>query len=179
MNLEFWGNYIYWLSQIVITISLILALIAFQCKKHKHIVTFKMASEVVSGIHYLMLEKSGPAILNCISGIRNYIFYKMVKKGISTLPVIIGFSIFVAAVGAYTFSGLISLMPIVAKILSTVSYGMKNEKILRLINVFVCVVWLVYNSLIGSFMAVVSDIITFISLAIGIYRYDIRKSKVL
>ena len=124
------------LIRILGIIALILCVIPFQFKKHKHIVLCKMASELMFAAQYFLM---GPhaytgACLDLISGGRNFLFYKLVEKKKSTLPVIIFFSVFMVVLGAVTWSGWLSLLPVCAKVISTVSYGMRNEKLLRFIT---------------------------------------------
>ena len=157
--------------------GLIFSIIPFQFKKHKHIVLLKMAASISFSIQYFLI---GPAAytgawMDLISALRNFLFYKFVDKKISTLPIILIFSGLVLAFGIYSWAGWISLLALIPKILTTVSYGMKNERLLRFITVPSCFFWIAYNCIVGNFEAAISDLLAFISIIIAIYRYDIRK----
>ena len=154
--------------------GLILSIIAFQFKKHKHIVLLKLSSELTFSIQYILLGAWTGAVLDFISVIRNFLFYRFVKKGISTTPVILVFGAFVIATGFFTFDGIISLLPIGSKLLTTVSYGMKKEKWLRLITLPSCVLWIIYNLFVGSYAGALTDGITLASILIAIYKFDIK-----
>ena len=136
-----------------------------------------MSSEIVFAIQYILLGAWTAAILDGVSVIRNSLYSSFVKRGRSTTPVIIGFSIFVIATGVATFAGVLSLLPIGAKILTTVSYGMKNEKLLRYITLPSCIMWSIYNLYVGSWGGALGDALTLVSLLIAIYKFDIRKEK--
>ena len=61
-------------------IGLILSIIPFQFKKHKHIVLLKMASSIAFAIQYFLV---GPvaytgAWMDVVSALRNFLFYKLV-----------------------------------------------------------------------------------------------------
>ena len=155
-------------------LGLILSIIAFQFKKHKHIVLLKLSSELTFSIQYILLGAWTGAVLDFISVIRNYLFYRLVKKNISTTPVIIVFGLFVIVTGFITFDGFISLLPIGSKLLTTVSYGMKNEKWLRLITLPSCILWIIYNLFVGSWAGAVTDAITLMSILIAIYKFDYK-----
>jgi len=171
------------LEQIIIRIlgiiGLILCIIPVQFKKHKHIVLCKMASEITFAIQYFIIGPSAytGAWMDLVSGGRNFIFYKLVEKGKSTLPVIIIFSCFLVFLGAMSWVGLMSLLPILAKIISTVSYGMKNERLLRYISLPSCILWIIYNATVGGWEAMAGDFLGFASTLIAIYKFDIRKRK--
>ena len=158
-------------------LGLVLSIIPFQFKKHKHIVLFKMSSSLAFATQYFLIGPSAytGAWLDLVSALRNYLFYKFVDKKISTLPVILFFSLLVLGLGVYSWAGWFTLLALIPKLLTTVSYGMKNERLLRLITLPSCLFWIAYNCFVGNYEAAISDFLTFISIVIGIYRYDIRK----
>ena len=156
-------------------IGLFLSIVAFQFKKHRGIVFCKMSSELIFSLQYVLLGAWTAAVLDFISVIRNLLFLRLVKKKVSTTPVIVVFGIFVVITGITTYDGLLSLLPIVAKLLTTVSYGMKNEKLLRIITVPSCLFWAFYNYQVGSYGGAIADLITLVSLLIAMYKYDIKK----
>lgn len=156
-------------------LGLLVNILAFQFKKHNHIVYGKMTSELLFSIQYIFLGAWTAAVLDFISVIRNLLFCKLVKKNISTTPVIVVFGLFVIGTGIFTFDGLGSLLPIAAKLLTTVSYGMKNERLLRLITLPSCIMWAIYNLAVGSVAGAIADSLTLGSLLIAIYKFDIKK----
>ena len=162
------------LIQLIGFLGLLMSLVAFQFKKHRHIVLCKMTSELIFSIQYILLGAWTAAVLDFISVIRNLLFYKLVKKNISTTPVIIGFGLFVVATGFFTYDGFNSLLPIGSKLLTTISYGMKNEKWLRIITLPSCIMWIIYNATVGSVAGVLTDVLTLISLLIAMYKFDIK-----
>ena len=164
------------LIRILGILALILCVIPFQFKKHKHIVLCKMASELLFAAQYFLLGPAAytGACLDLISGGRNFLFYKLVEKNKSTTPVILLFSGFMLVLGAVTWSGWLSLLPVCAKLLSTVSYGMKNERLLRFITLPSCILWIIFNITVGGWEAMISDALSLISILIAIWKFDIR-----
>lgn len=159
--------------------ALILCIIPFQFKKHKHIVLCKMCSEILFAIQYFLI---GPqaytgAWLDLLSGGRNFLFYKLVEKKRSTLPVIFVFCGIMLVLGIYSWAGWLSLLPICAKLITTVSYGMKNERLLRLITLPSCILWVIYNIAVGGWEAVIGDTLSLCSILIGIWKFDIQGRK--
>ena len=63
------------------------------------------------------------------------------------------------------------------KLLTTVSYGMKNEKWLRIITLPSCVLWIIYNLYVGSVAGAIGDSIALISLLIAMYKFDLKLAK--
>lgn len=159
--------------------GLILSIIPFQFKKHKHIVLFKMASCLTFSTQYFLLGPTAytGAWMDLISALRNFLFYKFVDKKMSTVPVILIFSALVLLIGVYSWAGWVTLLALIPKLLTTVSYGLKNERMLRLVTLPSCLFWIAYNCIVGNFEAAISDFLTFISIVIAICRLDIRKRR--
>ena len=153
-------------AQIIGFIGLALSIVAFQFKKHQNIVLLKLSSELVFSIQYILLGAWTGAVLDFISVIRNFLFYKFVKKDISTTPVIIAFGLFVVITGFVTFDGFMSL--------TTISYGMKKEKWLRLITLPSCILWIIYNLFVGSYAGALTDLMTLVSLLVAMYKFDFK-----
>lgn len=165
------------LIQCIGFLGLALSISAYQFKKHRNIVLCKMSSELVFAVQYILLGAWTAAILDGISVIRNLLYTSFVKRGRSTLPIIIAFCLFVIGTGVATFDGWLSLLPIGAKLLTTVSYGMKNERLLRYITLPSCVMWSIYNIVVGSWGGALGDALALTSLLIAVYKFDIRKEK--
>ena len=165
------------IAQIIGFIGLAVSILAFQFKKHRGIVLTKSLSELIFSIQYILLGAWSGAILDFISVIRNLLYGHLVKKNRSTTPVIIAFGIFVLATGFVAYDGWVSLLPVVSKLLTTISYGLKKEKWLRLITLPSCIFWIMYNAYIGVIAGILVDSLALISLLIAIYKFDIRKQK--
>lgn len=133
-----------------------------------------MVSEIVFAIQYFIMGAYTGAWMDLVSGGRNFLFYKLVQKGKSTLPVIIGFSFLIVFLGVVSWVGPLSLLPMIAKVISTVSYGMKNEKLLRYITLPSCILWIVYNFTVGGWEALIGDFLSLGSIIIAIYKFDLR-----
>ena len=136
-----------------------------------------MTSELIFSLQYLLLGAWTAALLDFTSATRNLLFCAMVKKGHSTKPLIYIFGVFVVVVGILTFDGVTSLLLIAAKLLTTISYGMKNERLLRFITLPSCVFWSVYNLYVGSLGGAIGDIVTLASLLVAVYKFDLHFPK--
>ena len=157
-------------------LALASSLISFQFKKHGQILFFRTASELIFALQYILLGAWTAAIMDGISVVRNVTYTHLVKKNRSTTPVILIFCIFVIATGLVAFDGIISLLPIISKLLTTISYGMKNERWLRLITLPSCIFWIIYNVFVGSAAGVMADSMTLISLLVAMYKFDFKKA---
>ena len=87
----------------------------------------------------------------------------------------IAFSMVVIGIGIRSWQGPISLLPVVAKLITTVSYGIKNERMLRYITLPSCILWIAYNVTLTAWEGVIADSLAFLSILIAIYKFDITK----
>lgn len=157
--------------------GLIVGILAYQSNRHKNIVFCKLANELLFGIQYVFLGAYTGALMNGLSCIRNYIFIENVKKEKSNLPWQLLFSIIIVIFGIISWESWFSLIPIYAKILTTVAYGIKNPRIIRYLTIPSSISWLVYNYHYGSVAGAVNEAFVLVSLGIAIVRFDILKKE--
>ena len=130
--------------------------IAYQNNNHKKIMLFKTASE---------LRAYTGVAMNLIGCARNLVFADRVKKGKSTAAGIAVFSLMMAAAGALTWVGPVSLLAILGKIASTLAYGMKRPKLVRLLTLPSSALWML------------TEIFTVASITIAEIRFRKKKAE--
>ena len=177
LSLE-WNAYELFIQMIGV-IGIIAGLSAFQCNKHSHALALKMTEEGAFGIQYLLLGGYTGAVLNLVGIFRNLIFTYLGRrdrqKALGYARIMLG-ALF-AVLGLLSWEGPISILIIFAKVLSTLAYGTTNMKHMRRMISVTCVCWICYNVYIGSVAGVISDSCNFISVVIGMIRYDLLKQE--
>ena len=161
------------IAQLIGYVGLLSSFIAFQCKKHRNLMIFKTGNEVLFAIQYLMLASYTGMAMNTISSVRNIIFAYLVSKNKSTLPYQIVFSILFVVFGILTWNNIISLAVIIAKIITTVIYGIKNTKVARFATIPVSSFWLIYNINCSSQAGILCEVFSLVSIFTAIIRIDI------
>ena len=161
------------IAQILGLLGTIVIVIGMQQKQYKHIAMCKIGNEFLSGVHYLLLGGYTGMVANFVSCLTNGCYYFRVKQGKSTLPFAIAFSVLFVIIGLLSWHGPISIFVILAKLCSSVSLGVKEPKLVRLINLLYNPFWLVYDIYVGSIAGVITDVMIISSTAIAIARLDI------
>lgn len=156
-------------------IGLLCAVIAFQCKQHKNVMLFRTLNEIFFGIQYFCLASYTGVAMNLIGSVRNIIFAIRVKKEKSTLIWQILFSFMFIVIGLLTTKGIVSVMVILAKVVTTIAYSLKNTKYIRLLTLPTSICWLVYNIVCNSFAGILCEAFTICSIITAIIRIDIIK----
>lgn len=176
-------------------LGLLAGIIAVQFNKHKTIVLWKTVMEILFIVQYYFLHAYVGMVMGVIGVIRNVIFTQLVAQKKSTkIPIILACIVTVIAgiltlllswektVNSLSFwtnnynvmlsmTIIISVMSIVAKILSTIGYGKEDPKTIRALNYPSSSLWLVYNVISFSLSGIITEVLVLISLTIATIRY--------
>lgn len=160
------------IAQVLGIIGMIISFLSYQNNSHKGILIFKSVSEGTFAVHYLLLNSYTGMAMNLIGVVRNILFTNLVLHKKSTLPYIFLFSIITIAFGVFSWIGWISMLPIVSKLLTTVAYGVKDPKLIRLLVLPSSVFWLIYNAYCYSIAGVLTEIFGIISIIAAMIRFS-------
>ena len=158
-------------------VGTVIVVIGMQQKKYKHIVICKIGNELFSAIHYLLLGGYTGMLANFASCLTNGCYYFRIKKGKTTLPFQIVFATMFVIIGALSWHGPISIFVVLAKLISSVALGIKNPRIIRMLNLISNPCWLIYNIYVGSIAGMGTDTLVTISVLIAVIRLDIFSKK--
>jgi hypothetical protein len=161
------------LTQAIGYVGLVFSVIAFQCKKHKNVMRAKTANEMFFALQYFLLGAYTGVAMNLVGSLRNMIFAKQVEKGKSTLPMRVVFSAAFIVFGILTWQSPMSLAVMLAKVVSTFAYGMKNTRAIRFLTLPTSACWLVYNYLSSSSAGVLCETFTLLSIITAIIRIEL------
>ncbi len=114
---------------------------------------------------------------NLVSCVTNTVYRVSVKHNKSTRVFQILFGVLFVIIGVLTWHGPVSLLVIGAKVLSTVANGINNPKIIRIMNLIIMPMWVIYDVVVFSLAGILSDLFTFLSIVIAMTRLDRMKNK--
>ena len=151
-------------------------LIAYQLNEHKKIMIFTTLNALSFTLQYFLLGAYTGMLINGIAIVRNILFAYLVAKKKNTLPATVIFSVLMIISGAVTWAGPISLLPVLGKTTETVSFSMKNAKLVRVIAFPSMLCWLTYNCITGSIGGAISDLMAITAITIGAIK-DVKREK--
>lgn len=131
---------------------------------------------VCFSLQYFLLGAYTGMIINGIAIVRNLVFAYLVAKKKNTLPATFIFSGLMITSGIFTWDGAVSLLPVLGKTTETVSFSMKNAKLVRIIAFPSMLCWLIYNGITGSIGGALSDLMAITAITIGWIK-DVKKEK--
>ncbi|MBQ9974256.1 MAG: YgjV family protein [Oscillospiraceae bacterium] len=158
-------------------IGILSTFLAYQCKRYSHIIGLRTLNEFVFTVQYVFLGAYTGAAVGVFGCVRNLLFLRCHQKGRSTKGWQWIFSILFTAASVLTWTGLESILTIIAKLASTLSYGSTSPRLIRMVTLCSSSCWLIYNFYVASAAGVLAEVITLASVIIGILRLDLlRKS---
>ena len=156
-------------------VGLVITIISIQNKSYNKMIFFKILSAFVFGSQYFLLGGYTGMATNLVSCATNGVYTYRINTNKSTLPFQIAFCILFIVIGILTWEGPASLLVIVAKVLTTVTYGFKDTKYMRKANLITYPLWLIYDILCFSIGGIINDILLIISTVVAVVRFDIKK----
>ena len=154
--------------------------IGMQCKTYNKVLFAKCSNSCFAGLQYLMFGKFPAMTVSFVACGANIVYYYLNKKGKRVYPFQIAFGVMFVIIVALQWQDWTSVFVLVAKVLSTVSLGFKNTKIIRILNLISTPCWFAYNISIPNIAGVCSDLLMLTSLITALIRIDIigaRKEK--
>ena len=167
------------LAQIFGLIGLVFLIVSVQNNNKVLILIFQIFANIFYGLQYMTLGLFSAGLMSCVSLARCLIFYYFEKKRGITTPIywFVILSIVPVIISYFTFTGWISLIPIIATILYTYAIWQKNLTRFRVIVSSSSFGWIYYNFVGGAFISIIGGIFELISGLIAIIRFDILGKK--
>ena len=183
------------LVQVIGFIGIALNILSVQFNKHWKIMLFKTLGSMTFVLQYILLGAWVGMVMDLIGSIRNVIFTINVKKGKSNKWWIIFFALFTLVAGIITIAMTwdksisyaskwskdaqtvliiavsISIISIVAKLLTTIAYGFKDPHVIRMVNLPSNACWVIYNLVAFSIAGVINDLMVLCSIVIAEIRF--------
>ena len=166
------------ISNIIGFVALSFWIYSIQLYENNKILKFQLLANLFYAIQYFLIGAITAGIMNIISTIRYYIFYKNAQKGKENSKILlIIFILTIIIAGLITYQSLIDLIPFGITIIYTYMTWQKNTKIIRYIFTIVAFIWVYYNTTVQAYASSIGNIMEIISGGIAIYRFDSQKKE--
>lgn len=146
----------------------------YQQKERKKLLSRKRYADILWGLHYIFLGAWGGAIPNVVGVLRETVFIHNDKKWAKSLAWPIVFIIISWTLAILSWNSMLSLLPMCASTLVTVSLWVKSPKLTRILSFPVCVTFIVYDVFVGSYAGIINESISLISIVSSFIRNDIK-----
>ena len=165
-------------GQIVGFVAMAIAMMSFQARRGKYIMLYQGIAASFWIFHYVLIGSYSGAAMNFVALVRNFVYmYKdKMSKRVSIATTSITALAFIV-VGAVTWQGPITIVPVIGSLAATVAFFMKNENMLRTFSMIVSIMWLIYNITQFSIAGALNESLALVSIIVALIRYRNLYSK--
>ncbi len=167
--------YMFYLGQLLGFIALLFLILSLQKNNKDKLLKYQIFANIFFIFQYLCLNAITGSFIYLVVLIRNLIFKKLKNNIPISYLLIILFLIIILSY--FSYKDIFSLLPTVASIMYSFALWQKKLSITRLIEIFSCVLFIIYNIHVLAIGALISTLLEMISGFIAIYRYDIKNEK--
>ncbi len=187
MGVALENRIVFILAQAISILGLMLNCLSFQQKKKKMLILFQFFGAILFSVHYFLIGAPLGFLMNAVGTVRGLVFaFTHPGKRGNLFRIGVFLALFLASYPlAFTLFGteptarnlIVEALPVVAMCLATVSFGLPTAAGVRRITLFASPLWMTYNILNRSVGGILSELIGFCSVIIGIIRYDRREKE--
>ncbi|MBQ9784551.1 MAG: YgjV family protein [Clostridia bacterium] len=159
------------IGQILGVIATILTFASYQANTKKNLLIIQSAATAFTCVSFLFLNALTGFALNIVCLLRNIVFYFQSGGSKLHVPTVIFLTALMIGVGALSWQGYVSLIPILALAANTVFMSLGKPQVLRGSVLVTSSMLIVYNILVFSMGGIANEAISIVSSVIGLVRF--------
>lgn len=162
--------------------AMIFNILSYQCKRQKTVIAMQLFGGALFAVNFLLLGAAVGGILNILATVRAVVYLFKEKLKADRLPWFIGFLLSYVTVYVLNFTLfeteltpfnlMIELLPVIGMIALNVGFRLKDAAAVRKCGLISSPAWLIYNIIVGSWGAIICEVLTLISIFVGMFRHD-------
>ncbi len=165
-------------SQLIGAVAATLLLLSFQQKTHKRIVVMQIFSGLLFSVQYLMIGAYEGMVGNIVGLTRGIAYsFRGKSKLVDSIACPIVFAVLAGLGGLVTYSSPASLLPMAAMMISSFVLWNPKTQQLRALTLPTSAMWLIYNIICHSYSGIITEVLSIISIFIGLFRFRKKKQK--
>ena len=166
------------ISQLIGAVAATLLLLSFQQRTHKRIVVMQIFSGLLFSVQYLMIGAYEGMVGNIVGLTRGIAYsFRNKSKLVDSFACPVIFAILAGLGGLVTYSSPVSLLPMSAMMISSFVLWNPKTQQLRALTLPTSLMWLIYNIICHSYSGIITEVLSEISIIIGLIRFRTKKQK--
>lgn len=142
----------------------------YQQKERKSLLKRKRYADMLWSAHYICLCAWAGAIPNLTGILRETVFMNEEKKWAKSKLWPLVFIAISWTLAIITWKSALSLLPMCASTLVTLSLWVKEPRLTKLLTIPVCTAFIVYDVFVGSYAGIVNEAISLASIMISFFK---------
>lgn len=163
------------IGQLIGFIAMVISFFIYQQPTRNRILIFKLITDLLWIAHFLILGAITAMTTTTIAIFRELAFLNNKNKFLSGKCCLYLFCFLFAFSLVFTYSGPISVFPVVSSIISTIGFWNKETSKMKIFFFFQSVGMLIYNITVTSIAGVFNEVIVISSLLISLIRKKIKE----
>lgn len=174
-------------AQTIGIIAMAFNILSYQQKRAQNVFLMQMVGSALFCVNYFMIGAISGAVLNVVAVIRAIVYYNGEKIKSNSWAYFILFSIAYLASYILTFTvfqkefnlynALVELLPVIAMISLNIGFKLGSSKAIRKMGFIASPCWLSYNILNFAIGGIICEVISLVSIIIGVFRHDRKPQK--
>lgn len=157
-------------------LAIVTSVIIYQQKTRSRLLIFKGIADILWIAHYLLLGAYTGAAVTGVALVREILFFKTDRKSSRGKIALVFFLCASVCSSILTWGSIFSIFALMGSLISIVSFWIGEPKLSRILSFPISVCMLTYGVSNGSAAVLINEILTMLSSAYHILRYD-RKQK--
>lgn len=164
------------IAQVFGALALTILIISLQKNNKNKLLMYQSVSSLLYAFQYLFLNAYTGCFMNLICMIRNLIFHRYTKTRAPIYLLIITI-ILMIFFSSLSYTGIISLLPMIAVILYSIALWHGNLTVIRTTEIISCSLYILYNIKVLAITGLIATIIELVGAILAVYKFDIKKKK--
>lgn len=168
-------KYLNLLSMTFGVVGIIANMIIYWQKNREKMLFAKLFADIVWTVHYSFLGAQTGAVTCGISILRETVFLNKKHRWAQSNLWLIVFVIISAGFGIAAWNNLINIFPIIAAIISVISFAIGKPSLSRILQIVISALFLAYDIYVMSYAGIINECCTLTSVIIAIFHFRQKK----
>lgn len=167
-------------------VAMVFNILSYQCKHQRAVIVMQLFGATLFSINFFLLGAYVGGLINAIGAVRAILFSFKDKFKADHILWLVGFIL--SYIGIYvlnfTIFGkeptllnlIIEILPIIGMTALSIGFRMKEASAIRKCGLVSSPSWLIYNVTVFNLGAIICEVLTLISIAVGMFRNDRKKA---
>ena len=149
-----------YIIQLIGVVAFVFFVSGIYSKKKKNVLTCQLIANLLYGIQYILLNVITAGILNFVTVLRCFTYYKYEEKR-KKIPINIffTFAFIIIIISITTINGWLSIIPMIINIVYSYATWQNSRKTLVACFLVCGIIWFFYNLYVGAYAMVLGNIV--------------------